>query len=132
MKQDVGVTKLVQMEIQTGILVEDLATGRFTHTMVQVPCPLQAVERGTSRCLAAVMRRQLSHFFQLDVLKGQAAGSFTMSVGDRCSANDGAFNALMLEESGSRRLRLPCFCHVASTCQSRAFKPVSGDVCKIP
>ena len=115
--------KVLQVELELAILSRCLSSGKISMSVLQLPCPVQVLDRGTGENLAAAVQKivHVVHWNRLRALcRSFSAYECDISSADRAAANDRAENG-MYATSGCDRLRFPCYAHIASTAQARAM-----------
>ena len=118
-----SVCKLVQVEVATALLVEDVATGDSILNIIPVNVPLQCIDRNIAENLKPLTEEHcdLPYF---NVVRSASGFNMDGCTCDRVGANDRAENAIHSEQPQIPRLRLPCVAHMASTAQGKSFKPL--------
>ena len=129
MKQKAGPSNIFQSNVEVAVITQDPKTARFYASVLLVPCCLQSLERGTASGLMSAVENatNIPNLQMLRDLPGVLPVDNTTA--DRASANNSCEDNLYLSAPpGLKKLRLPCFAHIASTSQCRGFGSVSLDL----
>ena len=134
-RQAAGTAKVLQADLQIRIVAQNAGTSTYHSVIIDCPCPLGVIERGTASCLkqAGV---NLSHIPQFEALRSLDPGpgqpellSADFVCADRAGANSCAEDSRYSDAAPkSLRSRQPCFAHTTSTSQSRGFNSIADDI----
>ena len=84
------VSKLVQMELQIGILVADTSKQHsYQFLVLDLPCPIHMVDRGTSENICAVIDEEIANIPMLEDLRDVSKYNADACAADMASANSG-------------------------------------------
>ena len=126
-----NVLKVIQVESQLGILLENVETEGMEFQWLHGPCPLQAVDRGTGANIRQVLEAHIARIAP-GVRKLQALpGTFNTdpSCSDPAGANDVAEDELCASTAGDvPRLRTPCAGRIIHSSQGRGYRSVEQDI----
>ena len=123
------VGKLLCIDFEVAILTQKVdRPQRWQCSVMPIPCPVQILDRGTGEvlrhCIDAVTRIPVLH----DVCCVPDVFAADISCCDRASANGRCGDGLYAGAAArTKRLRMPCFAHTASTSQGRVYAVVSLD-----
>ena len=121
-RQKAGPSNLFQSDVEVAVITQDPKTARFYASVLVVPCCLQSLERGTASCLMSAVENatDIPNLQMLRDLPGVL--SVDNTTADRVSANNSCEDNIYLSAPpGLKKLRLPCFAHIASTSRGRGF-----------
>ena len=133
-------SKLLCVELELGILQRDLDSGKLNFMVCSLPCPVQALQKGTGAIVKHALQK-VCRVPLLDELRNtlrpsshrdsflERPFSVDMSCCDRAGENRVAEDALYLDSAAHiERLRMPCFVHIGSTSTGRGLSSVALDM----
>ena len=120
--------------MQVVILIHDTGADTYRSILVNVPCPLAVIERGTASCLKQAMQAatDIPHLEVLRQLKQSGDASIFSAdfvCCDKAGPNSCCEDAVYSQSPDYLlRSRLPCFAHTVSTSQCRGFNSIPEDI----
>ena len=132
-------TKLLCLEFEISVLARDVASGKYTLTIIVLPCPVIGMQRGTGQILKSCIQAATAVPY-LKVIRstptttdGEVLGELPVSVdvscADRANSNNTAEDGLYAETVvDGMRLRFPCVAHIGATSIGRGLQTCGKDV----
>lgn len=115
-------SKILQVDVRLGLLVEEISTGKMLLVHTTLPCPLQVGNRGTAKTLAAMLKT-LKEVPLLQNLINLFPITLHLHTRDRASANLRAEAAERVERGWV--LGFPCFVHNSNSAIGKAMALIS-------
>ena len=133
-RQVAGPSTIFQSDVQVAIFSHDPRCDTYRTTVVNVPCPLSVIQRGTTSCIKRAIETHtaMPHLDGLRQLQqGDAppvlAADFVCC--DKAGPNNCCEDAIYAEAPDNLlKSRMPCMAHTVSTSQCRGFNTVAADI----
>ena len=124
-----GTAKVMQGQIEIAFVYQCCVSKRVSIAVAPVPCPLAVLESGKAVCLQLANERmaKIPHLDELRNLPDVV--NLDATCCDKAGPNSVAEDAMYSQlPQGWLKVRLPCFAHIASTCQGRSFNTLPLDI----